>query len=219
MLFGIGWVLDLTNVINITFEGWWTLFIIIPCLIGFVTTKHKSSSLIGLGIGVLLLLCMREVILWEDFWKYILCLIAIVWGITLIFSRKSPWNDSKHDKKTVEELKQIKEDGRYIRQINVNFGKQLFEFAGQPFEGADVRINFGFASIDLRNAELLDGAVITVDCHFGGLEIRPGRDVLVKQAIDSSFAGVETSCDAMSGEGCKTIYIKGKCSFGGIEIK
>ena len=219
LLFGIGWALELTDVINFSYEGWWTLFIIIPCLIGFFSFKDKGMSLIGIGTGVLLLLATRGVIEWSDFWKYLLCLIAVIWGFILIFCRKNLPGSFSPDKKTVKELRQINQDGRSIRQINIKFGKQLFEFAGQRFEGATVQTSFGFVGIDLRNADILDGAVIDIDCNFGGMEIRVGDDVIVKPAVEASFAGVECNDHLFSSENAKIIYVKGKCIFGGIEIK
>ena len=49
--------------INLFFEGWWTLFIIIPSLCGIFTERDKTASLIGLFIGVYLLLsCPLETI-------------------------------------------------------------------------------------------------------------------------------------------------------------
>ena len=48
--------LGVTN-INIFFDGWWTLFIIIPCLIGLFDndSEGKTGNLIGIVIGVILL--------------------------------------------------------------------------------------------------------------------------------------------------------------------
>lgn len=45
-----GNALGITN-INIFFEGWWTLFIIIPCFIGLFKDNEKTASLIGLAIS------------------------------------------------------------------------------------------------------------------------------------------------------------------------
>ena len=173
----------------------------------------------GLGIGVLLLLCTRNIIPWYDFWKYVICIIAIIWGFRLIFSRKKHFGSKDADRVEVEKLKQINQDGRQIRQINVSFGKQIYEFAGQKFEGADVHTSFGFISLDLRNADILDGAVIDIECSFGGMEIRVDRNICVKSAVETSFAGVESQCNLQPNDGVKTLYIKGECSFGGIEIK
>lgn len=219
LVFGSVWALEITHVINISFEGWWTIFIIIPCLIGVFSSKHKTAPLIGLGTGVLLLLSTRGVIAWNDFWKYIICLTAIIWGIMLLFNRKSLPGISSPDKKTVKEVKQINQDGRMIRQISTTFGKQLYEFSGQRFEGATVETSFGFVGLDLRNADILDGAIVDIDCNFGGMEIRVDKNIQVKHAVETSFAGLEYNELPHPIENAKTIYIKGKCSFGGIEIK
>ena len=47
--------LGLTN-IDIFFDGWWTLFMIIPCATGLLSGKDRTGNLIGLGIGIALLL-------------------------------------------------------------------------------------------------------------------------------------------------------------------
>ena len=219
LLLGVGLLLEVTHVIDFNFEGWWTAFIIIPCLISFFNSKNKTMSLIGVATGVLLLLATRGIIPWNEMWRYLICLVFIIWGIMLIFSRKDMPKFSAADKKAVEELKQVNQDGRTIRQVSASFGKHSYEFAGQRFEGAKVECSFGFVGIDLRGADILDGAIIDIDCSFVGVEIRVGDDVLVKQAVDASFAGVECKEHLQNLEGAKTIYIKGHCSFGGIEIK
>ena len=38
--------------INIFFDGWWTLFIIVPCTIGLFTDYDKTGNLIGILIGL-----------------------------------------------------------------------------------------------------------------------------------------------------------------------
>ena len=218
LAFGIGWVLVLTGLINIKMDGWWTFFIIIPCIVA-LDSKHKSGPLIGLGVGVLLLMATLGIIHWDDFWKYIICLLAVVWGFMLIFTRKSSIINKHADPQIVTQLKQINQDGRQIHQISVSFGKQLYEFAGQRFEGANVESHFGFVALDLRNADILDGAVVDIDCSFGGMEIRVDKDICVKTAVESSFAGVESQCDMQPINEGKTLYLKGTCAFGGIEVK
>ena len=42
--------------INVFFDGWWTLFIIIPCFIGLFKEREKTGNIIGLLIGIVLLL-------------------------------------------------------------------------------------------------------------------------------------------------------------------
>lgn len=217
LLLGVGLLLEVTHVIDFSFEGWWTAFIIIPCMINFFSSKNKTASLIGVGTGVLLLLATRGIIPWHEFWKYLVCVVFIVWGLMLIFGRRL--SSACSSTNSIEELKQVDQDGRKIRHINASFGKQTYDFAGQRFEGARVQTSFGFVGIDLRGADILDGSVIDVDCSFGGMEIRVGDDVMVKQTVEASFAGVDYKAHQFLSENAKTIYVKGRCSFGGIEIK
>lgn len=218
LLFGIGWTLEIAGIIDISFKGWWTVFIIIPCLASFFSYENKGSSLAGVGFGILLLLATRGTIAWDDFWKYVICMLAIIWGISLILNRKGFFS-SISEKNSVKEFKHINQDGRNICQINTSFGKQNFDFSGQKFEGANVKTNFGFVSIDLRNSTVLDGSVINIDCHFGGMEIRVGKGIVVKHSVENSFAGIENNCCSVSEEGDKVVYLTGNCQFGGIEVK
>lgn len=76
--------LDITN-IDIFFEGWWTLFIIIPSFVGLFTSKDKTSDIIGLLIGVILLLGVRDIIDFNLVWKLLLPIIIVIIGLSLIF--------------------------------------------------------------------------------------------------------------------------------------
>ena len=71
--------LGLTN-INIFFDGWWTLFIIIPCFIGLIKDNEKTGSLIGILIGVLLLLACQDIINFDILWKLALPMILVIIG-------------------------------------------------------------------------------------------------------------------------------------------
>ena len=70
---------------NLFFKGWWTLFIIVPSLVGLVSDKDKKGDLIILAVGILLLLACRKVIDFELVWKLLLPIIIIIFGFSLIF--------------------------------------------------------------------------------------------------------------------------------------
>ena len=213
--FGIVWALELLGLISISLEGWWALFIIVPCFVNIFNDRHKAGAIIGFGIGILLLLAARNVILWSDIWKYMICLVAVVWGISLLFFSKK---NCRHCH-TVSKTQAVVLDGSKMHKIDVSFSKHEYSYDGQRFEGAEVHSSFGFVGLDLRNADIMDGAVITLDCSFGGVEVRVDKDICVKNDIESSFAGVECKSNTQHPDGAKTLYIKGHCSFGGIEIK
>lgn len=79
-----GNALGVTN-INIFFDGWWTLIIIIPCFIGLFKDDEKTGSLIGLLIGVALLLGCQNILNFDLIWKLIFPTILVIIGLSIIF--------------------------------------------------------------------------------------------------------------------------------------
>ena len=82
VIFGLN-ALEITS-INVFFEGWWTLFIIVPCFIGLIKDNDKTGNLIGLLIGVVLLLCSRNIISFSLIWKLIVPTILVIIGLSFI---------------------------------------------------------------------------------------------------------------------------------------
>ena len=71
--------------INIFFDGWWTLFIIVPCFIGLFKEREKTGNIIGLLIGIALLLCCQDLLNFDMIWKLALPTVLIIIGISFIF--------------------------------------------------------------------------------------------------------------------------------------
>lgn len=76
--------LDITN-INIFFDGWWTLFIIIPCFIDLFKDEDKTGNIIGLVIGILLLLASNNLIDFDLIFKLMVPFILVMIGLSFIF--------------------------------------------------------------------------------------------------------------------------------------
>ena len=102
-----GNALGIINV-NVFFDGWWTLFIIVPCFIGLFKEREKTGNIIGLLIGIVLLLCCQNVLSFDIIWKLGLPLILIIIGISFIFKdtfnskvneKTEKLNDSKNEDK------------------------------------------------------------------------------------------------------------------------
>lgn len=70
--------LGITN-IDIFFDGWWSLFIIIPCFIGLFSNEDKTGNIIGLLVGVILLLGMNDILDLDKIWKLIVPSIIEIW--------------------------------------------------------------------------------------------------------------------------------------------
>lgn len=69
---------------NLFFRGWWTLFIIIPSIVGLIQNGYKTGSVIWLVIGLLLLLSSQGFIESRTISKLIVPLILVLIGCHLL---------------------------------------------------------------------------------------------------------------------------------------
>ena len=84
---GIGYGGDVLGVWHFTmfFTGWWTFFIIVPCLMGLIQKGYNTGDLIGLLIGVVLLLARRDLVDFWDVMRLMFPVILIVIGLSILF--------------------------------------------------------------------------------------------------------------------------------------
>ena len=213
---GVLWILAATGVLNFSFstKGWWTLFIIVPCFIGLFSDKDKVGPCVGIAIGVLLLLAVRDVINWHMFWQIAVALLIISFGVQLILFRSC-----HHAHCEAHELKTIVRDGKNIRRIESAFGKQNISFAGETFEGADVQSSFGGLTLDMHGAIITDEAFIDLNVGFSGVVIVVPDDLAVQVSVSSGFGGVTDNRRNKLGTGTPRLIITGSVGFGGVEIR
>lgn len=201
----------ITN-INIFFDGWWTLFIIIPCFIGLLKENEKTGNLIGLLIGVALLLACQNILDFELIWKLAFPTILVIMGVSIIF--KDVLGGKIND-----EIKKLNETRDGENKYCATFSGQTVNFDGEKFTGADLTAVFGGVKCDLRNAIIDKDAVINVSSTFGGIEIYVPSNVKIKIKSTSLFGGIENKANTKADENSHIIYINGTVIFGGVEIK
>ena len=198
--------------IEIFFDGWWTLFIIVPCFIGIFSEREKTGNLIGLAIGVFLLLCCQNVLEFDMLWKLAIPAIIVIIGLKLIFT--AIFGD-----KASKILVESRESGKDVKTGNATFSGQDMNFNGEVFDGAELSAVFGGLKCDLRNAIIEKDCAITASAIFGGIDIYVPDGVKVKISSNSIFGGVSQKEYRPTGEEAITIYIDATCMFGGVEIK
>lgn len=208
---GLLFILKICNVFtfDIFFDGWWTLFIIVPSFVGLICERDKTWNIICLAIGVILLLCARSVLDWGMMWKLAIPVVAVIVGIRMIFGdlfkKKSvpapavSGNASKGD-------------------MSASFGSEKFCYDGQVFEGADLSASFGAVACDARKAIINRDCVINATAKFGAVEILLPDNVNVAVKSEAVFGGVENKRPATT-EHPFTVTVNANANFGGIEIK
>ncbi|MBQ8303077.1 MAG: hypothetical protein IJX97_06020 [Clostridia bacterium] len=193
--------------INIWFPGWWTLFIIIPCVVGIFTERDKTGNIVGLIIGVSLLLWQLDVVDLSILWKILVPAIVIAIAIKMIING--------FGRKKQENIVIVSGD---VPAGTAIFGGKDMNFDGQVFEGCELTAIFGGVDCDLS------GAIIEKDCRinataiFGGIEIIVPKGVKVKVDSTNIFGGTSDESD-LSADSEPTIYIESVSIFGGVDIR
>jgi predicted membrane protein len=195
---------------DLFFDGWWTLFIIVPSLVGVIQDRNKGGAVFGLCVGILLLLSAQEIISWDMIWKISLPLIIALIGLKMVFS------SFKKDK-TDRVIKEIKHNTKDAQNGAAVFCGTELNFDNVVFDGANLSAVFGSIDCDLRNAIIEKDCVINVSCVFGGVDILVPDNVKVVANTTSIFGGIDVMKNNHSG--VHTIYIDGSCIFGGIDVK
>lgn len=202
--------LDITD-IDLFFDGWWTLFIIIPCFIDLFKDKDKTGNIVGLVIGIFLLLSCQELIDFSILWKMVVPVVLILIGLSFIF--KNTFNDS------AKKIKEINSKNRENdKEILAVFSSQKVNTSDEKFEGASISCVFGGVSLDLREAKITSDIVINATSVFGGIDILVSDNVTVKVNSTSIFGGVDNKRENNS-DNRKIIYVNATCLFGGVDIK
>ena len=203
--------LEITT-IDIFFEGWWTLLIIVPSFIGLLTSKEKTGNAITLTIGVFLFLCVRDIISFDMLWKLIAPVIIIFIGVKLIYS-------GVVGNRSTEVLKKLKEKGGHLQNVAAVFSSANVNCDGEAFTGAEFNAVFGEVKCDLRNAVIEQDCVINGTAVFGGIDVFVPDNVNVKIYSNSIFGGVSDKRQyRFKGDG-PTLYINAICLFGGVDLK
>lgn len=201
--------------INIFFPGWWTLFIIVPCVIGLLgNDSDKWADLTGIIVGVALLLACQGWLSFKMVWSLIVPVILIVVGLSMLMK------DVLRGKVTKEIKKLHKEGSGKGKEYWATFSGQNVNFAGQVFEGCRLEAVFGGVKCDLREAKIKEDVLIRASAVFGGVTILMPEDVNVQVVSSAMFGGVTNKyAKEVVDEKKKTIFVESTALFGGVEIK
>lgn len=168
--------------VELFFNGCWTLFIIIPAIMGLFSKCNRVSSLIFLVIGILLLLDQQDIITSDMLWKLMIPAVAIIVGISIIISA---FGRTKID--------DILQNGKQSKSqvYTAIFNGSDRKYSNEEFNGAYLKSIFGGVDLDIRDAIINQDIVINAVAIFGGCTILAPKNVNVKTTGTSIFGGTD----------------------------
>lgn len=215
---GVGFVGNAFGIWNfqLFFNGWWTLFIIIPSAVSMIQNGIRPFSFSTFIVGVLLLLSCLGWFDYEVINKLILPIILIVAGFSIILrSTNARYRKKAHIRDgQVVSLDDSKDYAAVFSSQTVVYNEN------EVFTGATMNSVFGNVNLDLRTCIINDDVVIDCACIFGGSDIFVPNDVNIKVASTPIFGGVSNKARGANFiPGAPTVYINAVCMFGGVQIK
>ena len=211
----LGGILLLRNLGVITFDNWplfwgtfWAGIFLIAGLSVLVSSRRPTGWVWGLllvAVAAAIGLNAYNIInisVWKLFWPIILILVglAVVLGIG---------SGRRQSKKRAA-------DGDDSEKVAIFYGEE--SRVKGDYTGGSLTAIFGGVELDLRQAKIKDGAVIDVFALCGGISVSLPDDVIIQNEVRGILGGSEDKT-APKSSAKKTIYLKGECILGGLEIK
>lgn len=213
---GVLWALSSLELVevNIFFEGWWTLFIIVPCTFSLFTSPDKISAAVGVAVGVLLLLSVRDIISWDMIMKLVIPAIIVLIGVKLIANAFS-------EKKTEKIEESLKNNADDLDNVFCIFTGEKVNCNGKVFRGAEINAIFGGVDYDLRGAVIEPDCAIKATAIFGGIDIFVPENVKVRVKSTGIFGGTSNKARRPDdgADNVVTLYVSSLALFGGVDIK
>lgn len=210
----LGGVLLLRNLEIIKFDSWnvfwgtvWAAGLVLAGLVTIVSSRKlltRAWGLLLMAAGVSIGLNAYGVIdvsIWKLFWPVVL--IAV--GLMMVFSIGSTNRERAEESGTNDNEK-----------VAIFYGEE--SRVRGDYTGGSLTAVFGGVDLDLRQANIKDGAVIDVFTFCGGINISLPDDVIVENEVRGVLGGSDDKT-VPKPSAKKTIYLRGECVLGGLEIK
>ena len=210
----LGGVLLLRNLEIIKFDSWnvfwgtvWAAGLVLAGLVTIVSSQRLLTRAWGLllmaaGVSVgLNAYGVIDVSIWKLFWPVVLITV----GLMMVFSIGS--GNHKQTKKSGDDDNE---------KVAIFYGEE--SRVRGDYTGGSLTAVFGGVELDLRQANIKDGAIIDVFTFCGGININLPDDVIVKNEVRGVLGGSDDKT-VPKPSAKKTIYLRGECVLGGLEIK
>ena len=220
---------------SIFFPGWWTLFIIVPCIYALTRkNEDKTGPVIGLIIGICFLINAQDFDFHINFWPMAIAVLCIVIGWKMIFPQKKKehkqveftYDNTSGEKEVVIDGVKFdntytKSSGGYVNASAILGGKDI-RVDNECFTGADICVIMGAVDLNLRNAIISEDVYVNVTAVMGGIDIyAPANVRVVTDGCSTIMGGIDVNTPYANFHSTDTprLIITGNCIMGGIDIK
>ncbi|GAB6170485.1 DUF5668 domain-containing protein [Clostridium carnis] len=227
ILFGIATIGNALGLWRVElFDGWWTLFFIIPAIVSMISEGISIGNIIFLLIGVGLFIEIRDLFPNINVWGVLVGIVVVSIGLNIIFGKCN--TKSKNRTLSKEEREDINERIRENCSINgdVNDSPAYFTAFGgietrnisqNLYQGSATAI-FGGVELDLSQAKVVDNCNFNCTAIFGGVDIIVPRNTRVIVKYTPIFGGIDNNAPINEDLNAATMTINCVCIFGGIDI-
>lgn len=191
---GIGYLGNAFDLWNFTvfFDGWWTLFLIIPALYSMIKSGIKVVNTLVLVGGLYYLLLNQGIITFEITIPMLVACILILIGINLLFPRKK---QIRFDETTYvhQEYQTNHEEPNSMKGLQLTiesvFSSKKCKVV-EPFTTAKIEAVFGNVEVDFSALNLSQVQSISIDTVFGQVVMIVNEDVYCQLKEDHVFGKV-----------------------------
>lgn len=203
---------------NITdFSGWWTVFLIVPGLAGLISYGFNIGSTCLVLIGTWLLARAQGWIPSRVADSMVWVLILLLIGLKLIFG-----SFGRHKVPTgpviLDGVKGANDNSNTVNYTAV-FGSVEVANNSLSLCGGNISAVFGGATIDLRQAVPIDGAVVEANAVFGGVKLFVPANCRLQVTGMPFLGGCECTAQRPSDPSLPLLIIRYTSVFGGVEIR
>jgi len=205
-----------------SFEGWWTLIIIIPAIGSMLSSRINIGNVAFLLFGVWLLISEQN---WFDRQKLngiTISLALVLLGIVLIFG------EFRNKSRTNEQQTDIVHESNFNRRATESnsekpsffaaFGGNTSRCSSKNLCGGEATAIFGGIELDLSDAVPSGNVTFTVNAIFGGIDIVPPKGFKVETTGVALLGGCDNKVNDSGIDGLPIFTIKYFTFCGGVDI-
>ncbi len=215
IIVGIGFTGDLFHWWNfdLFFEGWWTLFLIIPAVVSMVRDGiNVGNSILGI-LGLVLLLDRQRILPDGVGLKILFPILLVVAGLALLIGLGRKPKDPNHRMVNVGSLKL---DFDAFPEYIAIFSGSDHKNNNKDFKGGKALAIFGGLDIDLSEVSFYEDVTFECVAVFGGISVKAPTFAQVQVTGVPIFGG--NSNEAASVQNAPQITFHCVSIFGGCEI-